>query len=262
MYPFLFPELLGTYVPMYDLLILIGVFIMMIYVIHRLDHRVGFTKLQTYRIVILIVISLVSALGFSLLLDGIFHSIKEGKLTFGSVSFLSALIGGFITFLILVKYFIKEEKKDLKKIADTLIMGVILAHAVGRIGCFCAGCCFGIPTESYLGVLFPHGQAHALYPGEHVYPTQLFEAGFLFILFMVLNGISYFKGKELEFYMIGYGIWRFMIEFVRGDNRGILIRLFETNYNVFPTPSQFMSLILIILGLFMVYRNINKTKKV
>lgn len=261
MYPFLFPDLFGTKIPMYDLLIFIGVLLMMIYIIYRFDHYDGFTKQQTNRLVILIVISLASALGFSLLLDGIFHSIKEGKLVFGSVSFLTALIGGFTTFLLLMKYFYKDENKDLKKIANTLIMGVIIAHAVGRIGCFCAGCCFGIPTDSYLGVLFPHGHAHTLYPGEYVYPTQLFEAGFLFLLFLLLNKISYFKHRELELYMIGYGFWRFMIEFIRGDDRGILIPIFETKYNVFPTPSQFMSFIMIVLGLYLTYRYVSKTKR-
>lgn len=245
---------------MYDLLVFIGIFLMLVYVIRRLEKYDGFSVKQTNRIVILIVISLVIALAFSFLLDGIFHTIKEGEWTFGSVSFLGALIGGFTSFVLLMKYFYKDPNKDMKKIANTLITGVVLAHAIGRIGCFCAGCCYGIPTESYLGVLFPFGQAHELYPGEHVYPTQLFEAGFLFILFFVLNKVSTFKNKELEAYLIGYGIWRFMLEFIRGDERGVFIPLFETQYNVFPTPSQFMSLLMIILGTYLVYRYIYKVK--
>lgn len=261
MYPFLLPELFNYTIPMYDLLVFIGISLMLVYVIRRLEKHDGFTVKQTNRIVILIVISLIIALAFSFLLDGIFHTIKEGEWTFGSVSFLGALIGGFTSFVLLMKYFYTDPNKDMKKIANTLITGVVLAHAIGRIGCFCAGCCFGIPTESYLGVLFPYGHAHDLYPGEHVYPTQLFEAGFLFVLFFVLNKVSAFKNKELETYLMGYGIWRFFIEFIRGDERGVFIPLFETEYNVFPTPSQFMSLLMIALGSYLVYRYTHHIKK-
>ncbi len=262
MYPFLLPEIFDYTIPMYDLLVFIGIFLMIIYVVYRLDRHDGFTKKQTNRIIVLIVISLLVALAFSFLLDGIFHSIQEGEWTFGTVSFLGALIGGFTSFLVLMKYFYKDSNKDMKKIANTLITGVVLAHAVGRIGCFFAGCCFGIPTESYLGVLFPHGHAHDLYPGEHVYPTQLFESGFLFVLFFLLNKVSSFKNKELEVYLVGYGIWRFMIEFIRGDERGVFLPLFETEYNVFPTPSQFISVLMIALGVYLIYQYHQKIKRV
>lgn len=254
MYPYLFPEIFNYTVPMYDLLIIIGVFLMLIYVMYRFEKKDGFTRKQTNRLLIFIGISLVFALLFSYLLDGIFHSIQAGELTFGSINFLGGLIGGTASFLILLKYFYKDDNKDMRKITNTFITGVVLAHAFGRIGCFCAGCCFGIPTESFLGVLFPHGHAHDLYPGEFVYPTQLFEAAFLFILFILLNKVRYFKNKEVETYLIGYGVWRILIEFIRGDERGVFIPLFSTEYNVFPTPSQFMSLFMIILGIYLIYR--------
>ena len=260
MYPFLFPELFNYTVPMYDLLIIIGVFLMLIYVAYRFEKNDGFTRQQTNRILILLVISLLFALLFSFLLDGVFHSIQEGELSFGSINFLGGLIGGFASFLVLMKYFYKDDNKDMKKIANTVITGVVLAHAFGRIGCFCAGCCFGIPTESFLGVVFPHGHAHDLYPGASVYPTQLFEAAFLFILFFVLNQVKFFRHKEVEAYLVGYGIWRILIEFIRGDDRGVLLPLFSTQYNVFPTPSQLMSFFMILLGIYLVIQHRNKAK--
>lgn len=260
MYPYLLPELFNYTVPMYDLLIMLGVLFMIIYVIHRFEKNDGFTRQQTNRLIILIVISLLLALLFSFLLDGIFHSIQEGELTFGSINFLGALIGGFASFLVLMKYFYKDDNKDMRKIANTVITGVVLAHAVGRIGCFCAGCCFGIPTESFLGVVFPYGHSHLVYPDASVYPTQLFEAAFLFILFILLNKVKSFRNKEVEIYLIGYGLWRILIEFIRGDDRGVLLPLFSTQYNVFPTPSQLISLFMIILGVYLVYQHRNKAK--
>lgn len=262
MYPFLLPEIFGYTIVMYDLLIFIGIFLMFLYISRRFEKQDGFSRKQTNRILILIAASLVFALVFSFILDGIFHSIQQGELEFGSINFLGALIGGFIAFLLLMKKFYKDDNKDMKKIANTVITGVVLAHAFGRIGCFFAGCCYGIPTESMLGVLFPYGQAHELYPGEAVYPTQLFESAFLFILFILLNKVRSFKNKEVEVYLIGYGVWRILIEFIRGDERGVFLSLFVTKYNVFPTPSQFMSLLMVILGVYLVYRHFKANKVV
>lgn len=260
MYPYLFPEIFNNSIAMYDLLIVIGIVMMLIYVTRRFEKNDGFTRQQTNRLLILISISLLFALFFSFLLDGIFHSIQEGELTFGSINFLGGLIGGFAAFLVLMKYFYKDDNKDMKKITNTVITGVVLAHVFGRIGCFCAGCCFGVPTESFLGVLFPHGRAHIIYPDASVYPTQLFEAAFLLILFIGLNKIKSFKNNEVQVYLIGYGIWRILVEFIRGDDRGVLLPLFSTEYNTFPTPSQLISLGMIILGIYLVYQYRNKLK--
>jgi phosphatidylglycerol:prolipoprotein diacylglycerol transferase len=146
------------------------------------------------------------------------------------------------------------------KIMNTIIVGVVLAHAFGRVGCYFAGCCFGIPTESFLGVIFPFGHASHVYPNTPVFPTQLFEAFFLIVLFVILNKVKKFKGFEIEVYVIGYGVWRILIEFIRGDDRGSLFTLFTTEYNVFPTPSQFLSLLMILFGVYLLYRKAQKTK--
>ena len=86
MYPFLFPEVFGDTIAMYDLLLLIGIFAMVIYIIHRLENNDGFTRKQTNRLLVLLGVSLLFALLFSYLFDGVFHSIKKGELTFGSIS--------------------------------------------------------------------------------------------------------------------------------------------------------------------------------
>lgn len=259
MYPFLLPEIFDYTIPMHDLMMIIGVFFMLIYVAYRLEKKEGYSRKQTNRLLVLIVISSLIALVSSYLVDGIFHSIKNGELTFGSITFLGGLIGGVLGFLLLLKYYYKEENKDVKQILNVLITGIVLAHAIGRIGCFLAGCCYGIPTESYLGVIFPHGHAHEAFPDTHIYPTQLFESAFLFILFIGLNKVKSFKNVELEVYLIAYGIWRIFIEFFRGDDRGSLLPFFSTQYNDFPTPSQYISLGMIILGIILLKRP-NKQK--
>ena len=98
------------------------------------------------------------------------------------------------------------------------------------------------------GVSFPEGsEAARLYPSASggsvpVLPTQLIEAAFeilLFVLMLVLY--KRLKHHFLETYCIGYGVFRFSLEFLRGDDRGAT--------GVYVTPSQFMSILLIVGGI-------------
>lgn len=258
MYPYFMPEVFGYNIVMYDVILIFGIFLMLLYVGNRLEKQDGYSHKQTNKLLTLIIISLLFALFSSWFFDGIFHSIKNGELSFGTITFLYGLLGGVAMFLILLHYFFKEDNKDVRKIMNTIITGVVLAHAIGRIGCFFAGCCFGIPTDSFLGVVFPYGHAHHLYEDQAVFPTQLFESAFLFILFIVLNKWNKVKTFEIETYLLGYGLWRFSVEFIRGDDRGVLFRLFETQYNTFPTPSQLGSFVMIVLGIVLIYQRKKK----
>lgn len=261
MYPFLAPEIFGNNIPLFDVLLAIGIFSLFFYVIKRFENRDGFSKDETNRLLILISISLIIALGSAFIFDAVFHTIKNGELTYGSVTFIGGLVGGIVTFLILYKYFYKYENKNLRRVMSTIIPGVVLAHAFGRIGCFLAGCCFGIPTESVLGVVFPHGDAHSLYDSA-VLPTQLFESAFLFALFIVLDKVGKIQNYRIETYVIVYGSWRIFIEFFRGDDRGSFLSLFSTQYNTFPTPSQFLSLLMILFGGYLLYNRFNIKKPI
>ena len=112
---------------------------------------------------------------------------------------------------------------------------IVMAHGFGRIGCFFAGCCYGVPTDSFLGVTFP-GHSHA------VHPTMLYEAAFLFILFGVFTFLLFkydFK-HNMSLYLVSYGIFRFLLEFIRGDHRGELLG--------FISPSQTWSALMVVLG--------------
>jgi phosphatidylglycerol:prolipoprotein diacylglycerol transferase len=112
---------------------------------------------------------------------------------------------------------------------------ITVAHAFGRIGCFFAGCCYGKPTDSFLGVQFPKLPVP-------VHPTQLYEAAFLFFLF---GSFSYLLLRRnfrhnLSLYLISYGVFRFAMEFLRNDHRGALVSGLS--------PSQFWSILMVVLG--------------
>lgn len=158
---------------------------------------------------------------------------KNYKWTFG-MTFLGGLFGGVVGFLIM--YFFYFKKRNGSAMKELLIIApscITLAHAFGRIGCFLAGCCYGIETDSIIGVKFP-----AL--DHKVIPTQLIECFFLFLLTgIMLLLVLKFKFKYcFVVYLLSYGIFRFIIEFFRGDDRGAFLSIFS--------PSQVWCILMVI----------------
>ena len=126
-----------------------------------------------------------------------------------------------------------------KFINDILIIApacITLAHGLGRIGCFFAGCCYGVETDSIFGVKFPHLD-------HNVYPTQLYEAMFLIILTAILSLLAFkYKNKyTMPIYLASYGVFRFLIEFLRGDDRGAFL------FGII-SPSQVFSIICLVIS--------------
>ena len=157
----------------------------------------------------------------------------NAKFEFGGMTFIGGLIGGVVSFLAGYFIFRPRLKGRLVDIISLLPTCIIIAHAFGRIGCFFAGCCYGKPTDSFLGVKFP-------FLDHKVHPTQLYEAGFLFILFAVCLLLYLKKGfkHNLSLYLLAYGVFRFCIEFVRGDERGA--------YILGMPPSQFLAIVMVV----------------
>lgn len=146
----------------------------------------------------------------------------------GGFVYYGGLFGVLISIIICTRRNIDLRKRIFRMIAPA----IPLFHCFGRIGCFLAGCCYGIELKVNIS-LFGFLLLDKL-------PVQLIEASFEFIMFIVLliiiNKNNIING--VTEYLIAYGIFRFMIEFFRGDNiRGIFCGL---------STSQWISAIIII----------------
>ncbi len=158
-------------------------------------------------------------------------------------TFYGGLIGGVLVFLALyfgVGYFKYEDRSHVKVffgIADSAVPGIVIAHSLGRIGCLFAGCCHGELTSAWYGIEMYGNMGH----GKYV-PTQLFEAIFLLCLFGFLLIRSLDRRTFcLPIYLCVYAVWRFCIEFWRGDYRG------DTFVDAL-SPSQLIACILFLVG--------------
>ena len=133
-----------------------------------------------------------------------------------------------------------------EKLLNMLLPAVLLIHGLGRVGCFCMGCCYGKPSEKW-GVLFSRSE---IAPSDvPLLPIQLYEAAGVLLLFGVLAHMGAKKAngfRMLAVYLLAYSILRFCLEYLRGDAyRGFLLGL---------SVSQMLSVASVLLAGFLLLR--------
>lgn len=214
--------------PLYNLFIGIGIAVGMV-VLEKRFKNIKITIKKLNKIYIILASSLSIAFGGAFFFDALVHDIE---FTFTNITqnhigltFYGGLLFGVIIFSVPLKVL----GLDLMNTINIVIPSLVIGHAFGRIGCFFGGCCYG--------------KIVSLFFYTFQFPTQLCESLFLFILyFFLIKKIN--MNHYLIVYLFSYGIWRFLIEFFRGDVRGELF-----NQNLL-SPSQIISIIMIISSVF------------
>ncbi|MEW6557559.1 MAG: prolipoprotein diacylglyceryl transferase [Elusimicrobiota bacterium] len=160
--------------------------------------------------------------------------------------------GGFLAGGLSVIIFSLKKKLLFWQVADIFAPALAIGQAIGRLGCFFAGCCYGKPTDSFLGVIFPE---NCLAPaGEKLLPTQLISSILLFLLFLILRTLwnrKKFDGQIFLVYAILFSAGRFFVEFLRGDFRG--------NFIFGITPTQILSILVFIVSI-VIWKKLSRLK--
>jgi phosphatidylglycerol:prolipoprotein diacylglycerol transferase len=157
--------------------------------------------------------------------------------------------GGLLLAVAVSFWYMRRHKLPLWKTCDIYAPGIALGHAVGRLGCLAAGCCYGKPTSAFWGITFTNqftGDYVGTPLGIALHPTQIYEVvaetSILFFLLWLERRGRNFDGRTFWAYILLYAVSRYVIEFFRGDPRGTVF--------VFST-SQFISVILAPLSVLM-----------
>lgn len=246
----MFPQPIIFGLGMYDILLCAGIVGGFLIFSLLADYHKIRIKVQRFAI-ICGALAVVLGYGSAVLFQALYNIKSRGEFIIdGSTgaTFYGGLVGGVLVFILLFfgigGFIFKDNRhaKDFFKIANSAIPGIVLGHSLGRFGCLCAGCCHGAPTDAWYGINMFNGSEWVRYV-----PIQLFEAVFLLLLFAFLITFSMLKKKLiLPFYLILYGIWRFAIEYFRGDYRGdTLIELL--------TPSQLVACVLVVVGIALIF---------
>lgn len=135
------------------------------------------------------------------------------KIWQGGLSFFGGLIGGLLGGM----GYAYVRKVPFWNGTDLYAPSLMLGYAIARLGCFLGGCCYGIPTELPWGICFPDKH----YPGGRTppsHPTQIYSflAGLvIYALLVRVERRRRFQGQVFTSFLILYGIYRFLIEFLR-----------------------------------------------
>ncbi len=151
---------------------------------------------------------------------------------FFSLSTLQAggvFYGGLIAALAVAWYYLRRTRLPLLKTADIFAPGIALGHGIGRLGCFSAGCCWGVECHLPWAVTFRNPVANDLVGvplNRPLHPTQLYEAFAEFAIF----GVLYWRfrkpheqGAIISLYLVLYSAARFVVEFFRYHEQGNLL---------------------------------------
>lgn len=234
-------EIFGRSIPTYSLCaVLGGVFLALYFFLQTGSPRKGFVKVECQDMLFMLVYAGVAAfIGAKLMfivtsVDFTWYDDKTLSdnlmiwlilIITGGIVFYGGLMGAVLGAFIYAKKF----SVPYSEIFDLGLTGVPLFHAFGRIGCFLAGCCYGMEYHGAFAVVYPEGNMGGAPSGVELLPIQLIEAAANLAIWVFLAAV-YRKTKRRWFssglYLVSYGVVRFILEFFRGDMiRGHLFML-------------------------------------
>ena len=260
----MFPEFsfLGISIPAYGLISFVG-FIVAVFLGLWLIGKRNISKGDFLSVSIAVGFGVVAGANFLYALTRIgdildaFASFGEYGSLWEFIEYLYTICGGMVFYgglyggLIFGALWSKHKKYSLKDMADVFSVLIPLFHTFGRIGCFFAGCCYGV--KAHWGISGRVITADVKESSRRI-PIQLIEAFFVFCLFIVILWLfskKIARGKLIYIYLLIYAVLRFVLEFFRGDEiRG--------HFLVFST-SQWISVFTLLWV--SIYLLITKTRK-
>ncbi len=248
----MFPELvhIGNFaLPTYGFLVSLGVLIGL-WISVRNSAKQGIDPDQAWNLGILVVLcGIIGAKILYIVVDWSSYAAHPSEIfSLNTLRAGGVFSGGLLAALAAAVVYIRRHHMPALATCDAFAPGLALGHAIGRVGCFAAGCCWGKETHAFWGVTFKNPVANA-YVGTPLNvplePTQLIEsavelANFFFLMWLFRR--KKFDGQVMGTYLFLYGIARFFIEFLRGDpGRGEV-------FGGVMTGTQLISIGLVIAG--------------
>ena len=260
----MYPKPIFWTVDLYTILLTVGILAAMVMVRFLSDKRGLKGELQNF-VLINTAVTVIGGYGMAVLTQELyiaFDAMKNGgSFDFNpfdkdsGATFYGGLVGGvvlfFIGYFVVGKFLFKTgyNTKNFRTVSDIAACAIALGHGFGRLGCLMAGCCYGWKTDAWCGI-------HMQHLGHKVVPVQLYEALFLFELAAVMTVFFVKKIRfQMPIYLMSYGVWRFLIEYVRDDYRGSFFGL------SWLSPSQFISIGLVLAGVILLVCEICADRK-
>ncbi|MGA7411026.1 MAG: prolipoprotein diacylglyceryl transferase [Bryobacteraceae bacterium] len=242
----MFPKLFSIgsfFIPTYGVLVALG-FLAGLFVTLRLARRVHLPAEKISNLAIYCALGgIAGAKLFMFLFDWNFYVHNPQEIfTLSTLQAAGVFHGGLLLALLVALLYIRGQQLPLLLTLDTFAPGIALGHAIGRLGCFAAGCCWGKECHLPWAVYFRSQEAAQVPLGVPLHPAQLYESAtnlLIFGLLYRLTGRTHRDGQIFGLYLILYGLARFIIEFFRVHEQSLVFDLSLT---------QWISLALVALG--------------
>jgi len=247
MYPILFRFGSAT-VYSYGFLISLGIVAGMLYLIIQGKKEVGLTFDKANALFLYIFLAAIVGGKLFLFFEDPAGYRNDPRQLFAGRGFV--FYGSFLLAVPTMWWFFKKNKLHPYKMLDVMAITTCLVHVFGRLGCFLAGCCHGKPTSSIWGVTYTDPICLAEPLHTPLYPTQLFEALYIFFVMIFLLSRKRkrrFYGQLFLSYLVLYAVGRFMLEFLRGDTR----RGFLLEGSVSHSQLLALGVIVVVAGFYM-----------
>lgn len=229
----------------YGAMIFLGAILASTYLVTQLKKRFGLKTDDSLNLVIGIILSaIVGGKAFLFFEDPSYFSSNPSALL-GNSGFV--FYGSLVFSLTVVYLFIRKHNLSVWPFLDIIAITTLIVHMFGRIGCFLAGCCHGIPYDGIFSVVFSDPDCVAIPLNTPLHPTQLYSALILLVILLFLlyiKKIQKFDGQVFLLYLMLYSCGRSIIEEFRGDEaRGFV-------FDGFLSHSQLISLVLFLVAFY------------
>lgn len=248
------------FVPTYGLLVTTG-FLVALWLATRLAGKSGLNKEAVLNLGIYC--GLAGILGAKVLLilvDLDYYRRNPGEiLSFSTFQAGGVFYGGLLAALATAFLYMRRKQLAVLATADVFAPGLALGHAIGRVGCFMAGCCWGVECRRSWAVTFMDPAANQLFGtplGVPLHPTQLYEAATEALTFGILYlrfGRPHRPGGIIGLYLVLYACARFVIEFFRAPEQ-------PNPFGGPLTSAQWISVGLFLLGSLALARSLRPAK--
>jgi len=227
----------------YATLIVLGTVIATKYTRFSAKRDIGVTNLSNTFFYLIFIAGFVGGKLFYYLQDPMSY-VHDPSLLTNNFSGGFVFYGSFVTIIPFIIWYLKRHDIPVLPMLDIFAITTTIIHAIGRFGCFCAGCCYGSQTDSSLGIVFPSTN------NITVHPTQLYEVSVLLLIMLSLFTIKKhkkFNGQVFLIYLMLYAVARGVLELFRGDDRGFVVPDVLSH-------SQFIGLCLILISTYFYYK--------
>ena len=256
----MFPKVLSIgdfFLPTYGLLVTLG-FLAALWVTLRLARRQGLPAEPITNLVVYCALAGMAGAKLTMFLfDWRYYSEHPGEVfSLSTLRAAGVFQGGVVLAFAVAWAYVRQQKLDFFRITDLFAPGLALGHAIGRLGCFAAGCCWGQACTRPWAVTFTDPAANQLtgVPLQvPLHPTQLYESGAELLLFGWLWRATqrpHRPGAVFGQYLVAYSAVRFLVEFFRHHDQGLPLGL--------PLSlTQWISILLAGVGLWFLRRRVS-----